>query len=667
MVIKVFPALLRRRGCLFFTAAIILVPFTIFVLIIGPDLRIEQNLSQKLAECQVRLQYLEAMYRTKQEDVSILSQYLGLTAANSNTSDNNSALSNFNNVLESLSPESKAIIKNLTMSSQQRFSSSSALRLPTAYHFLPHLLDDPASSLKPAFLQSKGRTGVSIVLGIPTVRRDKQSYLLSTLDNLIANMDDEEANDTMIVVFIGETNLEYVTEIAKQIQLRFQEYCENGLIEIISPPASYYPDWNKLRVTLNDPVERVKWRSKQNLDFAFLMAYSQIKGTFYVQLEDDILSKRGYITIMKRFAVAKTAKQDQDPCISNTLLDHIVLNSENNNWHEAKVITSSTSNLSDHSALMALLYGKNNSNVRVKTRIIKNDYNGIFNDLTEARENIMHDVVSGEIDFNKFINITQNIINKHKTVLTIKHKKNENLPPYVDARIAKMMRNIDNIHEKILKRKKRKMPINLLLKRMNLIKTKLNEYERNKAKNHYASRILCDRNATWKIINSMCGREKKENKIILRTEDGITNDDKMIANILNEHFAISNNNFLEFIPVGRNINFNMNVENVDEEKIKTLLKGLAINKSTGADGIPARIWREMGNYSPTIAILVNRIIDEGVYPQILKIARIKPLFKGGDPTLVKNYRPISILPALNKIVEKYKNVNLTGEHIKIQE
>ncbi|KAL7043061.1 hypothetical protein ACKWTF_001377 [Chironomus riparius] len=311
MVIKTFPALLRRRGCLFFAATIILVPFTVFILIVGPDLKIEQNLSQKLAECQMRVQYLEAMYRTKQEDVSILSQYLGLTAANSNTSDNNSVLSNFNSVLESLSPESKAIIKNLTMSSQQRFSSS--LRLPTAYHFLPHLLDDPASSLKPAYLQSKGRTGVSIVLGIPTVKRDKQSYLLSTLDNLITNMDEEEANDTMIVVFIGETDLEYVTEIAKQIQQRFQEYCDNGLIEIISPPASYYPDWNKLRVTLNDPIERVKWRSKQNLDFAFLMAYSQIKGTFYVQLEDDILSKRGYITIMKRFAVAKTIKQDQDP------------------------------------------------------------------------------------------------------------------------------------------------------------------------------------------------------------------------------------------------------------------------------------------------------------------------------------------------------------------
>lgn len=170
MIIKFLPSFLRRRGCLLMVAGMILIPFTVFLLIIGPDLTAEQTLSQKLAEYQMRVQYLESMYRTKQEDVSILSQYLGLTAtaaASSNSSsssdNNNSALSSFNQVLDSLSPESKAIIRNLTMS-QQRFSTS-GLRLPTAYHFLPHLLDDPAS-LRPAYLLSKGKTGVSIVLGM---------------------------------------------------------------------------------------------------------------------------------------------------------------------------------------------------------------------------------------------------------------------------------------------------------------------------------------------------------------------------------------------------------------------------------------------------------------------------------------------------------------------
>lgn len=267
------------------------------------DLSAEQTLSHRLAEYQMRLQYLESMYRARQEDVSILSQYLGLAATNTNAvnGDVSNATLPSGTVLDALSPETRAILRNTSTS--PRFPAS--LRLPTAFHFLPHLLDDP-SSLKPAFLLSRGRQGVSVVLGVPTVKRDKQSYLLSTLQNLVQNMDDEEQNQTLIVVFIGETDQEYVQLVARQIEVRFGPYVDSGLIEVLSPPASYYPNMEHLRQTLNDPPERVKWRSKQNLDFSFLMAYAQPKATFYVQLEDDILAKRGFVTIMKRFAYEKT-------------------------------------------------------------------------------------------------------------------------------------------------------------------------------------------------------------------------------------------------------------------------------------------------------------------------------------------------------------------------
>uniref|UniRef100_T1P853 N-Acetylglucosaminyltransferase-4 (GnT-4) conserved region n=1 Tax=Musca domestica TaxID=7370 RepID=T1P853_MUSDO len=193
-------------------------------------------------------------------------------------------------------------------------SGSSNVRLPTAYHFLPHLSDDP-NSLRPALLRSRGRSDVSIVLGIPTVMREKQSYLLGTLHNLIENMNEEEQNETLIIVYIGENEPENVQNIAKSVEIAFEPYLECGLIEIIAPSPSYYPNFDKLRITLNDSLERVKWRSKQNLDFAYLMAYAQTKGTFYVQLEDDILAKRHFITTMKKFAITKSAltKPDQPP------------------------------------------------------------------------------------------------------------------------------------------------------------------------------------------------------------------------------------------------------------------------------------------------------------------------------------------------------------------
>ena len=82
---------------------------------------------------------------------------------------------------------------------------------------------------------------------------------------------------------------------------------DTGLIDIISPPSSYYPDFAKLPVTLSDTVERVRWRSKQSLDYAFLMMYAYPRGMFYVQLEDDILAKHDYLTSMKNVALKRIA------------------------------------------------------------------------------------------------------------------------------------------------------------------------------------------------------------------------------------------------------------------------------------------------------------------------------------------------------------------------
>lgn len=45
---------------------------------------------------------------------------------------------------------------------------------------------------------------VSVVLGIPTVKREVQSYLLATLQNILDSMTEEEEDDVVIIVFIAE-------------------------------------------------------------------------------------------------------------------------------------------------------------------------------------------------------------------------------------------------------------------------------------------------------------------------------------------------------------------------------------------------------------------------------------------------------------------------------
>ena len=51
-------------------------------------------------------------------------------------------------------------------------------------------------------------------------------------------------------------------------------------------------------------------------------------------------------------------------------------------------------------------------------------------------------------------------------------------------------------------------------------------------------------------------------------------------------------------------------------------------------------------------LIIRQVLDTGIFPEKLKIAKVIPIFKRGNEELFSNYRPISILPAISKIIEK---------------
>ena len=72
--------------------------------------------------------------------------------------------------------------------------------------------------------------------------------------------------------------------------------------------------------------------------------------------------------------------------------------------------------------------------------------------------------------------------------------------------------------------------------------------------------------------------------------------------------------------------------------------------SSGHDGISNRILKSIKNivFNP-IALIINQMIETGVFPTSLKIAKTIPLYKKGDPS---NFRLISLLPTISKIFER---------------
>ena len=63
--------------------------------------------------------------------------------------------------------------------------------------------------------------------------------------------------------------------------------------------------------------------------------------------------------------------------------------------------------------------------------------------------------------------------------------------------------------------------------------------------------------------------------------------------------------------------------------------------------------------SVPLSKLINTCLDAGYFPDFLKIARVTPVFKNGDPTQFGNYRPIAVLSIVSKIFEKIIQIRLT--------
>ena len=92
---------------------------------------------------------------------------------------------------------------------------------------------------------------------------------------------------------------------------------------------------------------------------------------------------------------------------------------------------------------------------------------------------------------------------------------------------------------------------------------------------------------------------------------------------------------------------------VSVPEVKRLLKQTDSKKSDGPDLIPARLIKDCAHeLAPSITHLVNVILETSTIPNDFKIGRISAIYKSGEKNQLNNYRPITVLPILSKIMEK---------------
>lgn len=93
--------------------------------------------------------------------------------------------------------------------------------------------------------------------------------------------------------------------------------------------------------------------------------------------------------------------------------------------------------------------------------------------------------------------------------------------------------------------------------------------------------------------------------------------------------------------------------------IAELLIDIPANKAIGTDNISAKMLKLAGAaIAQPLCRLVNCSIDLKSFPCVWKTARVRPLHKGDDASEMDNYRPISVLPVLAKVIEKHVHASL---------
>jgi hypothetical protein len=164
---------------------------------------------------------------------------------------------------------------------------------------------------------------------------------------------------------------------------------------------------------------------------------------------------------------------------------------------------------------------------------------------------------------------------------------------------------------------------------------------------------------TWETLNVMLGRRVTGNLVSIRDNGRVLDSDEAV-NRFNSYFTSIAAELAEELPpldtprqmLTPPVNNSCFLTPTSFSEIKDILYSFK-NKTCHKDEIqPIILWKIHEIVLPILVHIFNNCMLHGIYPDVLKHARVVPIFKSGDSTAVSNYRPISTLSIFNKIFEK---------------
>lgn len=353
------------------------------------------------------------------------------------------------------------------------------------------------------------------------------------------------------------------------------------------------------------------------------------------------------------------------PTRNENCLDHVIMRSNKNS---ATYVMDTP--FTDHCPILVcceLIY-KNTKALRSITYVDESAT------LTKLKKTDFSDILNStdpEDAARRLVLAISSLIQCHTRTITLSGRKRI-IKPWITPGLLRCIRHRDKLYKKT-KRTPNDMTAKLIYTRYrnfcnNLLRKIKTDFENNEFRK--AGR---DVRRTWAVIKrvtNISNENTNTSSPLLKS----SNDPIESVNKVNEFFAGIGKNFasaagsLEHNPqlylpyiASKLASTSMVLNETDDVEVRAIIHSLKGHSAVGWDGITTSLLKSAVDIlTPSITRVCNLCLSQGIFPKVFKTAIVHPIFKKGCKESVTNYRPISVLSSLSKILEKLINKRLVS-------
>ena len=308
--------------------------------------------------------------------------------------------------------------------------------------------------------------------------------------------------------------------------------------------------------------------------------------------------------------------------------------------------------ISDHNAVLArvpVAFSRQKAPPpRQCRKLCKVNWNNFKEDLLESF------AMPPEQDLNSMVNyFTSNILNvldRHAPLVMQQRKKQRRPCPWLTPDLVDCVRTRNSLHRRLMKDHEN----DVLRQHHRDARAKARRMDRQLRNLYFLSKCnTADQRKLWKVMNAVTGRHSK------RQEPKATIDE--LSQVFGDVVTDESRPHTLTCPEGPVLKSSLfQFEEVGVDDVLTCLNVIDPHKAVGSDHVPGVLLKSCSTVlAGPLAQIVNASLTEGYVPRGFKLSHISPLFKSGDVSVAKNFRPVSLLPIVSRILEYFVKQQLT--------